>query len=66
MQPPAVSKGSRCTCLSVFISCVLWLKRWGMIQEQRSRQTEAKVYRYQRTDNKEKDRSAIFPLTQGD
>lgn len=29
MQPPAVSKGSRCTCLSVFISCVLWLNVGG-------------------------------------
>lgn len=40
-------------------------KRWGMIQEQRSRLTEAKINRYQCTDNKEKDRSTIFPHSRG-
>lgn len=42
MQPPAASEGSRCACLSVFISCVLWLMG-GVIQEQHSRLSEAKA-----------------------
>lgn len=44
MQPPAASEGSRCACLSVFISCVLWLMGGGgVIQEQHSRLSEAKA-----------------------
>lgn len=37
MQPPAVSKGSRCTCLSVFYQLCSLANGGGMIQEQRNR-----------------------------
>lgn len=67
MQPAAVSEGSRCTCLSVFISCVLWLTEVGVVVVvvvvvQSSRLTEGKnPWNYVNINEKMTNRSFLPP-----